>query len=31
MSEKKRYENLPQNIDLGKLSGLLIVIEGPDS
>jgi len=31
MSEKKRYENLPPNIDLGKLSGLLIVIEGPDS
>jgi dTMP kinase len=31
MSEKKCYGNPPPNIDLSKLNGLLIVIEGPDS
>ena len=31
MSEKNCYGNPPPTIDLGKLSGLLIVIEGPDS
>jgi dTMP kinase len=31
MSQKKCYGNPPPNIEVEKLSGLLIVIEGPDS